>query len=318
MSDTNATQQEHSPFLYFSRQEWAQLRNAVPLPLSEAELESLRGSNEAISLDEVTDVYLPLSRLLNLYVHARQRRGQVLEQFLGTPPQNVPYVISIAGSVAVGKSTTARILRALLARWPNHPKVALVTTDGFLYPNSVLAGRGLMKRKGFPESYDIRRLVQFVADVKSGCSKVCAPVYSHVTYDVVPDQLQVVEQPDILILEGLNVLQSGMDYPEQPHRVFVSDFVDFSIFVDASPENLQKWYVERFLRFRESAFRDPHSYFHHYAEFTHQQALETATSIWNEINAVNLRENIIPTKDRARLILKKGDNHAVCRIRLRK
>ncbi|HCH55014.1 MAG TPA: type I pantothenate kinase [Aeromonas sp.] len=309
---------EHNPYLQFTREQWALLRDAVPLTLTERDLHTLRGINEKVSLREVEEIYLPLSRLLNLYVKAKQRRSRVLEQFLGQSRGKGTYIISIAGSVAGGKSTTARILQALLERWPEHPRVELVTTDGFLYPNKELEERGLMRRKGFPESYDIRHLVEFVANIRAGHEKVEAPVYSHLIYDILPDEKKVVEQPDILILEGLNVLQSGMDYPQEPHRVFVSDFVDFSIYVDADAELLRAWYIDRFLKFRSGAFSDPDSYFHHYAKLTESEATEIASNIWQDINYLNLQENILPTRERANLILTKGQEHAIEQIKLRK
>ncbi|PKF49143.1 type I pantothenate kinase [Enterovibrio nigricans] len=306
-----------TPYLSFDRKKWSELRDSVPMTLDETDLEKLRGINEHLTMEEVQDIYLPLSRLLNLYVKARKGRTQVLEQFLGEKDNNVPYVIGIAGSVAVGKSTTARILKALLERWPEHPKVELITTDGFLYSNDTLNDRDLMKKKGFPESYDIRRLVQFVADVKSGKKRVEAPVYSHLVYDIT-QSIKVVEQPDILIVEGLNVLQSGMDYPHDPHRVFISDFLDFSLFVDADSELLRTWYIERFMQFRRGAFQDPTSYFHHYTKLTHEEAIAKASGIWEEINGKNLVENILPTRERAGLILQKGTNHAVQTVKVRK
>ncbi|MFD1803830.1 type I pantothenate kinase [Mixta tenebrionis] len=307
-----------TPYLTFSRQQWAALRDSVPMTLSEDEIARLKGINEDLSLEEVAEIYLPLSRLLNFYINSNLRRQAVLEQFLGTDGQKIPYIISIAGSVAVGKSTTARVLQALLSRWPEHRRVELITTDGFLHPNAVLKERDLMKKKGFPQSYDMHRLVNFVADLKSGASEVTAPVYSHLIYDVIPDGDKVVQQPDILILEGLNVLQSGMDYPHDPHHVFVSDFVDFSIYVDAPEDLLQEWYINRFLKFRKGAFTDPDSYFHHYAQLSEEEAINTATQLWREINWRNLKENILPTRERASLILSKSANHAVEKVKLRK
>ena len=307
-----------TPYLEFTREQWAALRDSVPMTLSEEEIAQLKGINEDLSLEEVAEIYLPLSRLLNFYISSNVRRQAVLEQFLGTNGQKIPYIISIAGSVAVGKSTTARVLQALLSRWPEHRKVELITTDGFLHPNAVLKERGLMKKKGFPQSYDMHRLVNFVSDLKSGASQVTAPVYSHLIYDVIPDGDKVIQQPDILILEGLNVLQSGMDYPHDPHHVFVSDFVDFSIYVDAEEDLLQSWYINRFLKFRQGAFTDPDSYFHHYAQLSETEAVEIAGNLWREINWLNLQENILPTRERASLIMTKSGNHAVDRVRLRK
>ncbi|WP_312243120.1 type I pantothenate kinase [Pantoea sp.] len=316
MSKTNTSLT--TPYLQFNRTQWAALRNSVPMTLTEEEITQLKGINEDLSLEEVAEIYLPLSRLLNFYISSNLRRQAVLEQFLGTNGQKIPYIISVAGSVAVGKSTTARVLQALLSRWPEHRKVELITTDGFLHPNAVLKERGLMKKKGFPQSYDMHRLVKFVSDLKSGAKQVTAPVYSHLIYDVIPDGDKVVQQPDILILEGLNVLQSGMDYPHDPHRVFVSDFVDFSIYVDAPEELLQSWYINRFLKFRQGAFSDPDSYFHNYAKLSEQEAVQIATGLWKEINWLNLQKNILPTRERASLIMTKSANHEVERVRLRK
>ncbi|MDF4490290.1 type I pantothenate kinase [Vibrio parahaemolyticus] len=306
-----------SPFLSFDRAEWAELRNSVPMTLSEDDLKALQGINENLTMEEAVEIYLPLSRLLNLYVQARQSRNSVLQQFLNTEENAPPFVIGIAGSVAVGKSTTARILKALLSRWENHPKVALVTTDGFLYPKKVLEERGIMHRKGFPESYDIKHLVEFVSDVKAGKPNLEVPVYSHITYDIT-DELKKVDRPDVLIIEGLNVLQSGMDYPHDPHRVFVSDFLDFSIYVDAESETIEQWYVERFLKFRRGAFTKPGSYFSHYTQLSVDEAKSKAKEIWRNINGLNLELNILPTRERAHLILHKGANHLVDKVSLRK
>jgi len=303
--------------LVFDRDEWSVLRAATPLTLRQPDLERLRGINVSIDLDEVVAVYLPMSRLLNLYVSATQNLHKVSATFLGAMAPKVPYVIGVAGSVAVGKSTFARILQALLARWPDHPKVDLVTTDGFLYPNQALVDRNLANRKGFPESYDTRRLVSFLRDVKSGVPAVEAPVYSHVVYDIVPGEHLTVEQPDILILEGLNVLQTGGHSPTSPTE-FVSDYFDFSIFLDADEADIERWYVDRFLTLRETVFHDPRSFFRHFADLTDHEAVSVARGIWTEVNGRNLRENIQPTRDRASLILRKSGDHRVNEIRLRK
>ena len=307
-----------SRFMEFTRAQWAALRAATPLPLTESQLRGLVGVNEWMSLDEVADIYLPVSRLLNLYVGATQSLHRATATFVGSESPRVPYVIGLAGSVAVGKSTTSRVLQALLSSWPSHPQVDLVTTDGFLRPQRELEERGLAQRKGFPESYDLRRLVQFMADVKSGAAEVSAPVYSHLAYDIVPGERQVVRRPDIVIVEGLNVLQTGSGRAGQPMPSFVSDFFDFSIYVDADDEDIEQWYVERFLKLRDTVFRDPSSYFHRYAALSPEEAAATAREIWASINAVNLRENVRPTRERAHLILAKGRDHAVRRIRLRK
>lgn len=306
-----------SPYLDFDRRSWSALRAATPLTLSEADLAELQGLNERVSLEEVETIYLPLSRLLNLHVSATQTLHKATDTFLGTLPAPIPYVIGVAGSVAVGKSTFSRILRALLARWPDHPRVDLVTTDGFLHPNRVLEERGLMARKGFPESYDVRTLVQFMADVKAARGAVHAPVYSHQSYDILPGEFQVVDRPDIVIVEGLNVLQTGDGHPGRSARMFVSDYFDFSIYVDADEADIEAWYVARFQTLRETVFRDPRSYFHRFSSLTDAQAVETARDIWRTINGVNLRDNIFPTRERARLILEKGPEHAVRRVRLR-
>jgi len=300
-------------YLAFDRDEWSILRAATPMTLRQGDLDELRGINESIDLDEVATVYLPMTRLLNLYVSATQNLQKVSSTFLGTLAPKVPYVIGVAGSVAVGKSTFARILRALLARWPDHPKVGLVTTDGFLYPNKVLEERGIMNRKGFPESYDTRRLLEFLRAIKSGSPEVSAPIYSHVVYDIVDGEETIVTQPDILILEGLNVLQVGTEANE-----FVSDYFDFSIYLDADENDIENWYVARFLALCKTVFQDPNSFFRHYAHLSEEDAIETARFIWREINGRNLRENIAPTKPRASLVLHKRSDHRVTDVRLRR
>ena len=304
-----------TPFLSFDRQRWAELRKSVPLTLTEQDLKPLLGINEELSLDEVRTIYLPLVRLINYYIDENIRRQNVLRRFLGEKSTNVPYIISIAGSVAVGKSTSARILQSLLSHWPKQRRVDLITTDGFLHPLAYLQEHNLLHKKGFPISYNTPKLIRFLADIKSGKPNVTAPIYSHLTYDIIPDQFNVIDQPDILILEGLNVLQPNRN---QANELFVSDFVDFSIYVDAEEDLLKEWYIHRFLKFRQSAFSDPNSYFKHYANLSEQEAVTTAGKIWDEINGLNLKENILPTRERADLILKKGANHEVELVRLKK
>ncbi|ESR26036.1 type I pantothenate kinase [Lutibaculum baratangense] len=313
-----ATNGELSPYRVFRRDDWAALRADTPQPLQEREIERLRGLNERLSTEEVVEIYLPLSRLLNLYVRATQRLFEATQNFLGTAGHKVPYVIGVAGSVAVGKSTTARVLQALLARWPGTPRVDLVTTDGFLYPNAHLEREGLMERKGFPESFDIQSLLRFLARVKAGEPAVRAPLYSHFVYDVLPDTTVTVDRPDILIVEGLNVLQTSRPPRDGKAIPFVSDYFDFSIYLDAELDELEKWYVQRFMTLRETAFRDPGAYFHRFASLSDEAAVETATGIWRRINLPNLLESIQPTRQRADLILKKGPDHLIEEVWLRK
>jgi type I pantothenate kinase len=307
-----------SPYVELDREAWTRLSGSTPLPLTAADVKHLRGLGDPIDLAEVDAVYRPMSRLLSLYVEATKNLHEASSTFLREDSGGTPYVIGVAGSVAVGKSTTARLLRELLARWPQTPRVELLTTDGFLFPNAELARRGLMDRKGFPESYDRRALVRFLSKVKAGYSEVRAPVYNHLTYDIVPGEQVVVRRPDVLIVEGLNVLQPARATVEGTSDLAVSDFFDFSIYVDARSSVVRQWYIDRFLSLRATAFAQPQSYFHKYASLSDAEAIERAGSIWDAINAPNLVQNILPTRSRATLVLTKGADHSVQRMRLRK
>jgi type I pantothenate kinase len=317
-SDLAMLEDDLSPYRIFSRDEWATLRADTPMTLTVEDLQKLQSLNDPISLEDVIAIYLPLSRLLSLYVAATQGLFKATQRFLLAEDGKVPYVIGIAGSVSAGKSTTARVLKALLSRWPNTPKVELVTTDGFLLPNAALDAEGLMERKGFPESYDGTALLKFLTDVKAGKVHVEAPVYSHLVYDVVPGETVSVDRPDILIVEGLNVLLPNRLQKTGKPIPFVSDFFDFSIYLDAHEADLERWYVDRFMRLRDTAFRDPRSFFKKYAELSDADAEKMARGIWNQINLPNLRENILPTRPRADLVLTKGSQHRIETVALRK
>jgi type I pantothenate kinase len=299
-------------YLDFDVAAWSALRANTPLTLNEDDIEDIRGINVELDMEMVENTYLPLSRLLNLHTQANMQLGAVTDTFLGSPASPTPFMIGIAGSVAVGKSTTSRVLQALLGRWPQHPRVELVTTDGFLLPNAELESRGLMNKKGFPESYDRKALLGIVTRAAAGEGGLEVPVYSHIAYDIVPGEFRVIDHPDILIVEGLNVLQAGGS------GAFVSDYFDFSIFVDADPADIERWYLERFLTLRDTAFSAPNAYFRKYAGLTDQEALEVASEIWHSVNLPNLMENILPTRDRASLILEKQPDHTVGRVRLRR
>lgn len=310
--------EQKSAYLQFSRDEWRQFRQDMPLTLSESDLCRLHGQLEVVSMSEVQEIYLPLSRLLSFYVTARQELYRATTQFLGTPEPKVPYIIGLAGSVAVGKSMTSRVLQALLSHWPNHPHVELITTDGFLYPTIELERQGILNRKGFPESYNVSALLQFLYDVKAGKHPVYAPVYSHHRYDVIPNERIEINQPDILIVEGLNILQTGVPRSSRRPEIFVSDYFDFTIFVDAELALIRQWYIERVLHFYKTVFKQPNSYFHHLTQLSLDEVRVFAGEIWREVNEVNLHENILPFKNRAQLILTKGSDHLVQKVQLRK
>ncbi|WP_422020169.1 type I pantothenate kinase [Roseibium sp.] len=307
-----------SPYRVFTERQWSRLRADTPMTLTAKEVAQLQGLNAPVSMEQVEAIYLPLSRLLAFYAESTVGLHQATQDFLGTRDGKTPFIIGVAGSVSVGKSTTSRVLRELLARWPASPKVDLITTDGFLFPNAILESEGLMSKKGFPESFDRPRLLKFLSDIKAGKRHVRAPVYSHFYYDVMPGHSVTVDKPDILIVEGLNVLQTR-ELPRDGRAVpFVSDFFDFSVYMDADEELLRQWYVDRFMRLRETAFRDPGSYFHKFSRITDEEAVETANTIWSNINLVNLRENILPTRPRADLILTKNASHRISKVALRK
>ena len=316
--DIRAADQQYNPYRVFSREQWARLRDDMPMTLETSEIARLRSMHDRLDLKEVEEIYLPLSRLLSIYVDATRRLYFAQRRFLGIEDRKMPYIIGVAGSVAVGKSTTARVLQALLARWSPRPKVDLITTDGFLFPNAVLERQGLMQKKGFPESYDLPTLLAFLSDIKAGRQRVRAPVYSHLTYDIIPNGWIEIDRPDILIVEGVNVLQTGRLPRDGKAIAVVSDFFDFSVYIDAEEPVLRDWYVQRFLTLRDTAFHDPRSYFHRYSLLSDDEAIATATAIWERTNLANLEDNILPTRPRATLILKKGADHVVEMVALRR
>lgn len=307
-----------SPFRSFTREEWSELEEHPNFPVSDIDLSKLQALNEPLTTEEIEQIYIPLVQLLQIHITHYRRLHSERDEFFKNTSECVPYIIGIAGSVAVGKSTTARVLQKLLSMTPEKLNVALVTTDGFLYPNKELERRGILNRKGFPESYDAKRLMAMLSSAKSGQKNLTVPIYSHLNYDVIPDEVQIIQEPDILIVEGVNVLQVNSNRLLQKRRVFVSDFFDFSIYVDAAENDLRTWYLDRFLSLQKTAFQNPASYFHRYAKLSKKEAIEFATSIWNEINLSNLEQNILPTRFRADLILEKGEAHFVRGVRIRK
>lgn len=316
---TNGNSQITAPFIGFDPLTWSSFKHEdEKLPFTESDLTRFLAFNDKLSLDDVKNIYLPLSSLLRMYYISRHDRLAVIQKFLGSPMDSVPFIISISGSVSVGKTTTAKLLYELIKEWPCKPKVSLITTDGFLYPNSVLEEKMLLGKKGFPVSYDIKKLISFLLDAKEGKPNLKVPVYSHLTYDIVPDQYTIVDRPNVIIIEGVNVLQDGTEYPEFRKQAFISDYIDYSIYVDANEKHLMKWYIDRFLKLKEEAFNDPNCYFHKYAQLPDANAASIAKLIWEAVNHVNLMENILPCRNRANLILKKGADHHIEEIYLRK